>query len=105
MTNKTKAAVEEAAKNLIKGLKIKVSHCDSDDNDVSWGMQEGILISKGDAKAIIELMESHTAAHTAALRERVKELEGMLNHVVYEYEQDEQSFKTILEIKEALKNG
>lgn len=39
---------------IIKGLEIKIRDCNSNPNDVSWGMQEGIIISKSDAIAIVE---------------------------------------------------
>jgi len=45
---------------ILEKLKFSVSvaeKCNEDMNAVSWGMQEGVLISCNDAKLLIELIE------------------------------------------------
>ena len=39
-------------KGIVDELELKIKECTDKDGDVSWGMQEGILISKGFAKKI-----------------------------------------------------
>ena len=56
MTNQTRTILEK--------LKFSVSvaeKCNEDMNAVSWGMQEGVLISCNDAKLLIELIESNSS--------------------------------------------
>jgi hypothetical protein len=45
---------------VIRGLEMKIKECQSDENEVSWGMQEGIIISKADAKNIAALLQQIT---------------------------------------------
>ncbi len=40
----------------LTGLKLKIRDCRSEPNEVSWGMQEGILISKSDAKYLLTVL-------------------------------------------------
>jgi hypothetical protein len=52
----------------------------------------------------IEVIESHTAAHTAGLRERVKELESLMQEFVDRVDRGEvRSNKTYAKFKETLK--
>ena len=67
MTNKTKAAIEEAAK-LPTALEVFNKHTNQ------RMMHDPYIIA-----AMQEYADSHTAAHAAALRERVKELEERLS--------------------------
>ena len=41
---------------LIKGLTLKIRDCHDGPDEVSWGCQIGILISKNDAKGILEIV-------------------------------------------------
>lgn len=55
-------------KKLIKMLKSKIKNCTSDgtsdgDDVVSWGMEEGILISKNQAKEILNALQSKELMH------------------------------------------
>jgi len=55
-------------------------------------------------KFALQAIESHTAAHTAALRKRVKELESLMQEFVDRVDRGEvRSRKTYAKFKEALK--
>lgn len=72
MTNKTKAAIEEAAKLPTAEETLSAAY-----KEAGWMYQLSVASGSCDHVSIaLAAIESHTAAHTAALRERVKELEG-----------------------------
>lgn len=52
--------MDNSTKRILEDLKSSVEiaqDCNEDMNAVSWGMQEGVLISCNDAKLLIELIE------------------------------------------------
>ncbi len=52
--------MDNSTKRILDDLKSSVEiaqDCNEDMNAVSWGMQEGVLISCNDAKLLIELIE------------------------------------------------
>lgn len=81
MTNKTKAAIEVAAK-LPTAEETLRKHIDNSD-PMNQPFDEMYV---GETNAMIDAIESHTAAHTAALQESVKELEAKLTRLDKECE-------------------
>jgi hypothetical protein len=54
--------MDNSTKRILDDLKSSVEiaqDCNEDMNAVSWGMQEGVLISCNDAKLLIELIENN----------------------------------------------
>lgn len=94
MNNKTKAAIEEAAK-LPTAEEVLRKFCG--ENILNGGFYAG-------PKFALQAIESHTQAHTEGLRERVKELEELMQEFVDRVDRGEvRSKKTYAKFKEALK--
>ena len=74
MTNKTKAAVEEAAKLPTAEETLQIAYDTIKANQSSE--------HKDVDPVLLHAIESHTASHTAGLRERVKELETATNRAL-----------------------
>jgi hypothetical protein len=86
-------------------IKIQVAAeygCENYEHDYEFGL--GISKLMDQFEFMERVCESHTAAHTAALRERVKELESLMQEVVDLVDRGEvRSRKTYAKFKEALK--
>lgn len=81
MTAKEKAAIEEAAK-LPTAYQTLNHHLS----------RVGLTLATAHESILLDAVESHTAAHTAALQERVKELEATLSINRYTLEDMRKSF-------------
>jgi hypothetical protein len=74
MTNKTKAAIEEAAKLPTSEETLSQTY-----KSAGWRYDISVLPTGCPHESLaLDAIESHTAAHTAGLRERVKELESKI---------------------------
>lgn len=107
MTAKQKAAIEEAAK-LPTAEETLRKHIDNSD-PMNQPFDEMYV---GETNAMLDAIESHTAAHTAALQERVKELEAeneryreALERAYNDFKSSRWTEETYKIVIEALKNN